>query len=152
MQPYTAVFAKAKLTPQVNEIVIGKYRYRADISGGTGWVIEKGPDGEKKYPMEQAIGGKYVYYFLTTIERGKLQTLPLAYDVHKLEGGPENGRFTRGGSVRADASGTFKSCLLAYSGTADRSAHRGVMQADVVRDLLLPVSAVVVPWLFDLFC
>jgi len=85
MQPCTAAFAKAKLTPQANEIGIGKYRYRADISGGTGWVIEKGPDGEKKYPMEQAIGGKYVYYFLTTIERGKLQTLPLAYDVHKKE-------------------------------------------------------------------
>ena len=85
MQPYTAAFAKAKLTPQAHEITIGKYRYRADISGGTGWVIEKGPDGEKKYPMEQAIGGKYVYYFLTTLERGKLQTLPLAYDVHKKE-------------------------------------------------------------------
>ena len=76
MQPFTAAFAKAKLTPQAHEIVIGKYRYRADISGGTGWVIEKGPDGEKKYPIEQAIGGKYVYYFLTTLERGKLQTLP----------------------------------------------------------------------------
>ena len=85
MQPYTAAFAKAKLTPQATVIAIGKYRYRADISGGTGWVIEKGPDGEKKYPMEQVVGGKYVYYFLTTLERGKLQTLPLAYDVHKKE-------------------------------------------------------------------
>jgi hypothetical protein len=45
MQPYTAVFAKAKLTPQQNEIVIGKYRYRTDISGDSGWVIEKGPEG-----------------------------------------------------------------------------------------------------------
>jgi tetratricopeptide (TPR) repeat protein len=85
MQPYTAVFAKAKLTPQQNEIIIGKYRYRADISGDAGWVVEKGPGGEKKYPMEQVIGGKYVYYFLTTLERGKLQTLPVSYDVSKKE-------------------------------------------------------------------
>ena len=84
-QPYSAAFAKAKLTPQANEIVIGKYRYRAEISGDAGWVIEKGPDGEKKYPIEQVIGGKYVFYFLTTLERGKLQTLPVAYDVSKKE-------------------------------------------------------------------
>jgi hypothetical protein len=85
MQPYTAVFAKAKLTPQANEIAIGKYRYRADISGREGWVIEKGPEGEKKYAIEQVIGGKYVYYFLTTLERGKLQTLPVSYDVSRKE-------------------------------------------------------------------
>jgi len=85
VQPYTAAFAKAKLTAQKSEIAIGKYRYRAELSDGEGWVIEKGPDGEKKYPIEQAIGGKYVYYFLTTLERGKLQTLPVAYDVHKKE-------------------------------------------------------------------
>ncbi|MRR38236.1 hypothetical protein EG829_27015 [bacterium] len=69
MRPYTAVFAKAKLTPQANDIAIGTYRYRADISGSEGWVIEKGPEGEKKYAIEQVIGGKYVYYFLTTLER-----------------------------------------------------------------------------------
>jgi len=85
MQPYTAVFAKAKLTPQANEIVIGKYRYRADISGEVGCVVEKGPKGEKKYQMEQVVGGKYVYYFLTTLERGKLQTLPVAYDVKRKD-------------------------------------------------------------------
>jgi tetratricopeptide (TPR) repeat protein len=85
MQPYTAAFSKAKLTPQANEIAIGKYRYRAEISGSEGWVIEKGPDGEKKYAIEQVVGGKYVYYFLTTLERGKLQTLPVSYDVGKKE-------------------------------------------------------------------
>ena len=29
------------------------------------------------------MGGKNVYYFLTPLERGRLQVLPLAYDVHK---------------------------------------------------------------------
>jgi len=85
VQPFTAAFAKAKLTPQANEMIIGKYRYRADISGEAGWVIEKGPKGQKKYAMEQVVGGKYVYYFLTTLERGKLQTLPVAYDVNRKD-------------------------------------------------------------------
>ena len=31
------------------------------------------------------MGGKNVYYFLTPMERGRLQTLPLAYDVQRKE-------------------------------------------------------------------
>jgi len=48
-------------------------------------VIEAGPKVTKKYPIEQALGGKNVYYFLTPMERGRLQVLPLAYDVTKKE-------------------------------------------------------------------
>ena len=84
-QPYTPTFAKSALTPQQDEIVIGNYSYRADVSGKSGTVIEKGPNGERNYRMEQVIGGKYVYYFLTKLERGKLQTLPAAYDVSRKE-------------------------------------------------------------------
>ena len=83
MQPYTPEFAKAKLTPQEKEVVIGKLKYRADVSEGV--VIEAGPKVTKKYPIEQALGGKNVYYFLTPMERGRLQVLPLAYDVTKKE-------------------------------------------------------------------
>src|SRR5208283_3334986 len=85
MQPYTAEFAKKSLTPQAAEVKIGKLSYRADISGSTGWVRERGIGGEKKYRIEQALGGKNVYYFLTPFEKGRLQTLPLAYDVQKKE-------------------------------------------------------------------
>ena len=70
MQPYTAEFAKKNLTPQAAEVKIGKFSYRADISGSTGWVRERGPGGEKKYRIEHALGGKNVYYFLTPMERG----------------------------------------------------------------------------------
>ncbi len=83
MQPYTPEFARANLTPQAKDLVIGKYRYRADIDPKAGWVMETGPQGrKKKYPILQALGGKNVYYFLTPLERGRLQTLPVAYDVH----------------------------------------------------------------------
>ncbi|HIJ76480.1 MAG TPA: tetratricopeptide repeat protein [Deltaproteobacteria bacterium] len=85
MQPYTAGFAKKSLKPQAAEVKIGKFSYRADISGSTGWVREWGPGGEKKYRIEQALGGKNVYYFLTPFEKGRLQTLPVAFDVLKKE-------------------------------------------------------------------
>ncbi len=64
---------------------MGNYRYRADIKGDTGWVIERGPEGEKKYHIDHVMGGKNVYYFLTALDRGRLQTLPVAYDVNKKE-------------------------------------------------------------------
>jgi tetratricopeptide (TPR) repeat protein len=87
MQPYTPQFAKVKLTPQKKDIVIGKSSYEAEISGDKGWVIEKGkwPWNRKKYQIEHVLGGKNVYYFLTPMERGRLQVLPVAYDVTKKE-------------------------------------------------------------------
>jgi hypothetical protein len=80
MQPYTPEFARKNLAPQDQEVTIGKTSCKADIDQGL--VIEKGPKGEKKYKIEHALGGKNVYYFLTPFPRGRLQTLPLAYDVN----------------------------------------------------------------------
>ncbi len=85
MQPYTPELASDKLSLQTAEIVIGDSRYRADVVGDTGWVIEQGPAGQKKYRIDYVMGGKNVYYFLTTLDRGRLQTLPVAYDVNKKE-------------------------------------------------------------------
>jgi tetratricopeptide (TPR) repeat protein len=82
MQPYTLEFVRTNLTPQTKDLVIGKHRYRADIGPQAGWVLETDPKGKKKkYPILHALGGKNVYYFLTPLERGRLQTLPVAYDV-----------------------------------------------------------------------
>ncbi len=83
MQPYTAELAKAQLTEQKTEIVAGKYRFQADLKKGE--VIERSPEGEQRYPMVQAMGGKNVFYFLTPLERGMLQVLPVAYDVRRHE-------------------------------------------------------------------
>lgn len=85
MQPYTAEFSRRELTPQKGEIQIGESSYRADISGSTGYVQERGAGKKKKYGIEHVLGGKNVYYFLTPLEKGRLQTLPVAYDVHKKE-------------------------------------------------------------------
>jgi tetratricopeptide (TPR) repeat protein len=85
MQPYSRELAAAKLSPQQKEIAVGKYRYKADTSGREGWVYENGPQGRKRYKIEHVLGGKNVYYFLTPMEKGRLQTLPLAYDVRRKE-------------------------------------------------------------------
>lgn len=82
MQPYTSEVAQ-KLRPHTNDLVAGKYRFRADIARGV--VIERGPEGEKEYKIAQTTGGKNVFYFLTQLERGHLQTLPAAYDVRRQE-------------------------------------------------------------------
>jgi Tfp pilus assembly protein PilF len=83
MQPYTAAFAGANLTAQTDEIEIGTSRYRAETGPDEGWVRETGPEGQKTYRIVQVLGGKNVYYFLTPHEKGRLQTLPVAYDVNK---------------------------------------------------------------------
>lgn len=83
MQPYTHEFAKARLAPQSTPITIGKFSYRADIT--TGEVIESGPQGSKHYPIAHVLGGKNVCYFLTPLAKGRLQTLPVAFDVNRKE-------------------------------------------------------------------
>jgi Tfp pilus assembly protein PilF len=85
MQPYSRDLAAAKLSPQQSDIAVGKYRYRADLSGQEGWMHETGPQGRKRYKIAHVLGGKNVYYFLTPMAQGRLQTLPLAYDVQKKQ-------------------------------------------------------------------
>ena len=85
MQPYTVEFAKVNLTPQTEDITVGKYLYRAYIEVSQGYVQEKELNGEKRFPIAHVLGGKNVYYFLTPMERGRLQTLPVAYDVNKKQ-------------------------------------------------------------------
>ena len=81
MQPYSADLAHRAELADSPEIRIGGSTYKAELAGKGGWIVEGGAVGERRYPIEQTLGGKNVYYFLTTLERGHLQVLPLAYDV-----------------------------------------------------------------------
>jgi tetratricopeptide (TPR) repeat protein len=83
MQPYTEDLSKSQLTDQTTEVVIGKQSYLAQTGPHQGWVRERGPGGEKIYPMVHAMGGKNIFYFLTPLERGRLQVLPVAYDLRR---------------------------------------------------------------------
>ena len=85
MQPYADATVGAQLAPQGKGIESGGRVYRAYCGPGQGFVRETGPDGEHDYAIAQVLGGKNVYYFLTTLERGRLQTLPLAFDVRNRQ-------------------------------------------------------------------
>ncbi|HSW38763.1 MAG TPA: tetratricopeptide repeat protein [Acidobacteriota bacterium] len=83
MQPFTAELFNTRLAAQAEKLVIGGSAYLVEFDGKRAWIRESGPGGNRKYPMVHALGGKNVYYFLTPMDRGRLQVLPLAYDVRR---------------------------------------------------------------------
>ena len=83
MQPFTAELFQTGLAPQAKSLAVGDSDYRVEFDGKQGWIRESGPKGNKKYPIVHALGGKNVFYFLTPMDRGRLQVLPLAYDVQR---------------------------------------------------------------------
>ena len=85
MQPYTDKFSHQNLTPSQTPVRIGKNTYIPYIEVNEGWVLEQKPDGKMRHHIAHVMGGKNVYYFLTQLERGRLQTLPIAYDVRTRE-------------------------------------------------------------------
>ncbi len=85
MQPHTGDFARDRLTPQEKPIAIGGRSYRAVIGTGGDHVEETGPAGKKTHAIVQVLGGKNVCYFLTPLDRGLLQVLPVAYDMNRKE-------------------------------------------------------------------
>jgi tetratricopeptide (TPR) repeat protein len=85
MQPHTGDFARDRLTPQEKPLAIGGRSYRAVVGTGSDHVEETGPAGTKTHPIVQVLGGKNVCYFLTPLERGLLQVLPVAYDTNRKE-------------------------------------------------------------------
>ncbi len=83
MQPYTLQFAQSHLSSQPQPITNSHGAYQADISPSAGWVHIRSAQINTNYPIVHVMGGKNVYYFLTTLDRGRLQVLPVAYDVHQ---------------------------------------------------------------------
>jgi len=85
MQAFTWELARKELTAMSGEIKVGQASYGVDLTGDGGQIWERAGGDERRYRIEQVMGGKNVYYFLTRLERGRLQVLPLAYDVRKRE-------------------------------------------------------------------
>ncbi len=83
MRPFTLDFAHEHLVPQTTDIEVRGRRYRVEIGGESGAVRQRGPDGEKTYPIAHVLGGKNVFYFLTPWHRGRWQVLPVAFDVRQ---------------------------------------------------------------------
>jgi len=85
MQPDTPDFVRRTLTVASGEITIEDLRYQAQVAGDKAWIVERGADSERRYRIEYALGGKNVFYFLTSLDRGRLQVLPLALNSRTKE-------------------------------------------------------------------
>jgi tetratricopeptide (TPR) repeat protein len=83
MRPWARAAAGREIAPQTQDIVVADRRYRADIEKGN--VRETTATGEVWHPIAYLMGGKNVDYFLTPYQRGRLQVLPVAYDLRRKE-------------------------------------------------------------------
>ena len=77
LQPWSADLAAA-LPPQPEAIEADGFMYMTHITPERGWMSDN--EG-REYEIEYAMGGKNYYNFLTLMEDGRLQVLPLLYDV-----------------------------------------------------------------------
>lgn len=88
MQPITPAFVKENIVKHEQWEQVGKMFYKVVFEGDSIFFLESNEEnGElfKKLPVVWALGGKNVYYFQTPWEGGRLQTLPLAYDINRNE-------------------------------------------------------------------
>jgi tetratricopeptide (TPR) repeat protein len=85
MRPFTASFASEHLAPQPHSLAIAGRSYQAEPSPEGYAIRESSPAGTNRLPISQVLGGKNVFYFLTPRSGGRLQVLPLAFDVRRKE-------------------------------------------------------------------
>jgi tetratricopeptide (TPR) repeat protein len=83
MQPINAEFIANENVPPSDEFSLEGKIYNVEYADTSMVMYERSNGVEKKYDVVWALGGKNVFYFLTPLEKGKLQTIPLAYDVRK---------------------------------------------------------------------
>ena len=82
MQPLNAEFVKNEKLPDSEDFSLEGKIYKIAFGDSTMTMIEKDGDNVKNYDVTWILGGKNVYYFLTPLEKGKLQTIPLAYNLN----------------------------------------------------------------------
>lgn len=81
VQPFTRETARV-VFPQLPEpVTLGGARCALELGPEGGWFVERTGKWEKKYKIDHLMGGKNVFFLLTTLDKGRLQVLPLAYDV-----------------------------------------------------------------------
>lgn len=83
MMPINAEFVAKHQLPNSEPIEVEGHMYEVEFKDSSMTLIEK--DGDKlveSYEVKWAMGGHNVYCFLTPLEKGKFQTVPLAYDAN----------------------------------------------------------------------
>ena len=82
MQPITNNFINTQVVLGQDGIIMEGSSYKAVKKDTSLFIQEQSAEFTKEYKVLWALGGKNVFYFLTEWEGGRLQTLPLAYDVN----------------------------------------------------------------------
>lgn len=80
MEPINSKYIEEENLPESEEFSLEGKIYSITFLDSSMFMIEKEGDAIRKYEVAWALGGKNVSYFLTMLEKGKLQTIPLAYD------------------------------------------------------------------------
>ncbi|NOY96653.1 MAG: ammonia-forming cytochrome c nitrite reductase subunit c552 [Chlorobi bacterium] len=85
MQATNKSFIKENALPESGDFALEGKKYEVILDDSTLVLLEKEGAETTRYDIDWALGGKNVYYFLTPMEKGKLQTIPLAYNINKQE-------------------------------------------------------------------
>ena len=85
MQGVDSTFISDELIINSSEVEIQGFFFKPIVRDNSLIIIERNGEVEKEYPAIHVLGGKYIYYFLTPFEKGRLQVLPLAYDIGDKE-------------------------------------------------------------------
>ncbi len=114
MQPFTPRFAEDRLTPLAQPVSIGGRRYSVDLSRRR-MTEETAESKTLRYPILHVLGGKNVFYFLTQLEKGKLQVMPLAYQVKDRSWYDTTGSMVRHFAPSGDAALDWKDPMLTFN-------------------------------------
>ena len=121
MQPVTPEFVKSELTPLETPLAIKGSTYRVDLEKRE--LVEVAQGGKtSRFPLLHVLGGKNVFYFLTLLEKGKLQVLPVAYNVRERLWFDTTGSMLRHFAESGDEALDWRDPLLTFN-TACFSCH-----------------------------
>lgn len=123
MQPVTEEMVKSLRCTDTSWISISGSLFRPVITDGSLFVAERRSTADTLYHRAlHALGGKYVYYFLTPLPEGKLQVLPLAYDVSRNVWYDNPGSSVRHFTAGSDSALSWMSHLFTFN-TSCYSCH-----------------------------
>jgi len=83
MMPVDARFMAKEGVPPSGEFSLEGKTYQVMWKDSSMVMVEKSGGGTKNYDIAWSLGGKNVFCFLTPMDKGRLQTIPLAYDVNR---------------------------------------------------------------------
>ncbi|HOM99188.1 MAG TPA: tetratricopeptide repeat protein [Acidobacteriota bacterium] len=72
------------LLPPDGPVEVGDRKYYVQFTKETAEFFEESLP-ERRFALQYVLGGKNVYYFLAPLEKGRLQVLPVAFDVPRQE-------------------------------------------------------------------